>query len=126
MPDDNLCSVVVNCPVLIHMSWCVWLADPPLPHWASFAPVLARATVEVGDGNTRQVDSFQAPNINGGHAIALWIRSLSVRVYPTNGTEAMLDHVLVERVGARVFLERQEAKAIAGDGPQEASPCVDR
>jgi hypothetical protein len=48
--------------------------------------------------NTLYINAFEAPNIDGGHPISLWIGAFSIRVNATDPAEAVLDNVLVERI----------------------------
>jgi hypothetical protein len=58
-----------------------------------------------------QVEILDAPQVDGGNGIALWIRAFTVRMNTALGTEAVLDDVLVERVrtGGRFWCSQVQA-----------------
>jgi hypothetical protein len=71
--------------------------------------------------NTCQVDFFEAANINGGDPISFWIDAFSVRVNAARPAKAVLDDVLVERVGADVLIRCKQPQLFPGDKPQKRS-----
>lgn len=78
-----------------------------------------RSAVKLRDGYRRQVNSFQAPEIDRSHPIAFRIGALGVRMYAAGGAKAMFDYVPVERIGAGVFFRREEAELLPRDEPQQ-------
>jgi len=75
----------------------------------------------MGDRHRREVNAFEAPDVDRGHAVSLGIDPLTVRMNAANRTEAVLDYVLVEGIRARVLLRRQQAQILAGDEPQQGT-----
>jgi len=68
-----------------------------------------------------QIDSFETANIDRGHRIALWVGAFAVRVNAARPAKAVLDSVLVERVGADVRFRCEQAELVARHKPQERS-----
>jgi hypothetical protein len=83
--------------------------------------MLQCAAVEVLNRNVFQVNSFEAANIDCGHPIPPWIGALSIRVNAACLAKAVLDDVLVERVGADVFFRCVQVQLVAWHKPQERS-----
>jgi hypothetical protein len=73
---------------------------------------LDRAAVEMRDRHRGQLDAFQAAQIDRGHAIALRVRPLAIRMDPAHRAEAVPDHVLVEQVGVGVVFRRQQPQRL--------------
>jgi hypothetical protein len=86
---------------------------------AFFCLDLYRSTVEVPHRNRRKVDGFEAPQIDGDHAIALRIHALAIGMDAARWAEAVLDAVLVERVRAGSFLSSSQLQLVSRNKPQE-------
>ena len=72
-------------------------------------------------GHRRQVNILKTANIDSGHQIAFWIDAFSVGKDAANGTEAMLNSVLIEGVGASGIFGGKQAKIGAWHKLQKGS-----
>src|SRR6185369_9504276 len=79
-------------------------ASSPSTVPAARAPAssLPRAAVVLRDGDGVEVDALEAADVDRGHRIALRPLALGERVDAAIGAEVVMDHVLVELVGAHV------------------------
>src|SRR5258706_12582777 len=90
-------------------------------------PASLRAPVEMRDGYGRQIDIFEAPHVDRRNAISFRVRSVGVWMHPARGAEAVFDHVIVELVGLRRILRRQQMHRVPRDEPQQRTfPLADR
>src|SRR5690606_23164951 len=74
-----------------------------------------RAAIEVLDGYRRQVDVFDAVNIDRGHRVTLRIVGFAIRMNAADGAEAVFDRVLVERIGTRRVFGCEQMKLFPRD-----------
>jgi hypothetical protein len=75
--------------------------------------------VELRNRNAIELDPFEAANIDGSHGFSGLVARLGVGVNTADGAEVVFDGVLVERVGAGVFVGGEQTKVFPGDEPQE-------
>src|SRR6185369_8070583 len=80
-----------------------------------------RSAVEMGDGDGRKIDAFQAANIDRSHLVSFGILAFGVGVDAACRAEAMLQEMLVEQVDARIFFRRGELERTPGNEPEERS-----
>ena len=68
--------------------------------------------------NFLQVDAIETTNINCRRRIAFRIDTFAKRMNAAGRAKAMLDDMLVERVGGRIVFGRKQAHLIARHKPQ--------
>jgi len=86
---------------------------------------LQRTAVVVRERYLLEGYAFQAPNVDGGHAVTFSIRAFAVRVNSTHRTETVFDSVLVEKIGARILFRRKQAQFLTRHEPHSSCPLID-
>ena len=66
-----------------------------------------------------EVDVFHATQVDRRHRVTLGVGAFAIRVDAARRAEAMLDHVLVESVGADRAFRSLQAQLVARDEPQQ-------
>ena len=82
---------------------------------------LQRTAVVVRERYLLEGYAFQAPNVDGGHAVTFSIRAFAVRVNSTHRTETVFDSVLVEKIGARILFRRKQAQFLTWHEPHQST-----
>ena len=70
------------------------------------------------DWDLREIEIFQAAQIDGGDCIARWIRALAKRVDAARRAKAMLDHMFVESVSREVRFWGEQSELLSRREPQ--------
>lgn len=84
--------------------------------------MLERTAVEMFYGKRREVDIFEAADIDSGHAVTSGVNPLAIRVNAADRAKPVFDDVLVELVGAGVFFRSEQAKPVTRNKPEQRTP----
>lgn len=83
-----------------------------------------RGAIVVVHGNRIEVDPVQAAQVHRRHRPALRVDAFAIRMDAAGGAEAVLDHALVEGVGAGRLVRRAQAQAFARHEPQQRAAAA--